>query len=52
MSYSYHELLMAQFKFITLVYCCRFMHSRLREHAESIAFFGGGFRERSVRFLD
>ncbi|XP_078434901.1 peroxisomal ABC transporter 1 [Wolffia australiana] len=26
----------------------RFMHSRLREHAESVAFFGGGSRERSM----
>lgn len=26
----------------------RFMHSRLRSHAESIAFFGGGSREKSV----
>lgn len=27
----------------------RFVHSRLREHAESIAFFGGGYREKTVR---
>lgn len=27
----------------------RFMHSRLRTHAESIAFFGGGSREKTVR---
>ncbi|PAN16788.1 hypothetical protein PAHAL_3G086600 [Panicum hallii] len=26
----------------------RFMHSRLRTHAESIAFFGGGSREKSM----
>ncbi|CAM0885411.1 unnamed protein product [Alopecurus aequalis] len=26
----------------------RFMHSRLRTHAESIAFFGGGSRERAM----
>ncbi|KAF8674398.1 hypothetical protein HU200_048229 [Digitaria exilis] len=26
----------------------RFMHSRLRTHAESIAFFGGGSREKAV----
>ncbi|CAA6660436.1 unnamed protein product [Spirodela intermedia] len=26
----------------------RFMHSRLREHAESVAFFGGGSREKSM----
>lgn len=25
------------------------MHSRLRTHAESIAFFGGGSREKTVR---
>lgn len=25
------------------------MHARLRTHAESIAFFGGGFREKEVR---
>jgi ABC transporter transmembrane region 2 len=28
---------------------CRFMHSRLRTHAESVAFFGGGSREYAVR---
>jgi ABC-type uncharacterized transport system fused permease/ATPase subunit len=28
----------------------RFMHSRLRTHAESIAFFGGGSREKAVSF--
>ncbi|KAJ0976938.1 hypothetical protein J5N97_012412 [Dioscorea zingiberensis] len=26
----------------------RFMHARLRTHAESIAFFGGGFREKDM----
>ncbi|KAG1331147.1 ABC transporter D family member 1-like [Cocos nucifera] len=33
----------------------RFMHSRLRTHAESIAFFGGGSREKAIvdsRFRD
>ncbi|KAM0940004.1 putative ABC-type fatty-acyl-CoA transporter [Dioscorea sansibarensis] len=33
----------------------RFMHARLRTHAESIAFFGGGFREKEMidsRFRD
>ncbi|KAJ0960450.1 hypothetical protein J5N97_001732 [Dioscorea zingiberensis] len=33
----------------------RFMHSRLRTHAESVAFFGGGSREKSmvdVRFRE
>lgn len=33
----------------------RFMHSRLRTHAESIAFFGGGSREKSMidsKFMD
>ncbi|KAH9718662.1 ABC transporter D family member 1 [Citrus sinensis] len=27
----------------------RFMHERLRAHAESVAFFGGGAREKAVR---
>lgn len=26
----------------------RFMHERLRTHAESVAFFGGGLREKEV----
>jgi ABC-type uncharacterized transport system fused permease/ATPase subunit len=26
----------------------RFLHSRLRTHAESVAFFGGGDREKSM----
>ena len=30
----------------------RFMHERLRTHAESIAFFGGGAREKAVRYLN
>jgi ABC-type uncharacterized transport system fused permease/ATPase subunit len=30
----------------------RFMHSRLRTHAESIAFFGGGSREKAVSSLN
>ncbi|AEE87127.1 peroxisomal ABC transporter 1 [Arabidopsis thaliana] len=29
----------------------RFMHERLNTHAESIAFFGGGAREKAVSFL-
>ncbi|KAB5548156.1 hypothetical protein DKX38_011562 [Salix brachista] len=29
----------------------RFMHERLRTHAESVAFFGGGKREKDVSFL-
>lgn len=29
----------------------RFMHARLRTHAESVAFFGGGSREKAVSFL-
>lgn len=28
------------------------MHERLRTHAESVAFFGGGAREKVVSFLD
>ncbi|KAF7834291.1 ABC transporter D family member 1-like [Senna tora] len=28
----------------------RFMHERLRTHAESVAFFGGGAREKAVSF--
>lgn len=37
--------------------CCthnfkyRFMHERLRTHAESIAFFGGGAREKDVSLM-
>jgi ABC-type uncharacterized transport system fused permease/ATPase subunit len=27
---------------------CRYAHSRLRTHAESVAFFGGGSREQAV----
>lgn len=27
------------------------MHERLRAHAESVAFFGGGYREKAVSFL-
>ncbi|MQL82696.1 hypothetical protein Taro_015178 [Colocasia esculenta] len=30
----------------------RFMHNRLRTHAESVAFFIGGSREKAVRYLD
>ncbi|KAI5001649.1 hypothetical protein ZWY2020_026299 [Hordeum vulgare] len=30
------------------IFSFRFMHSRLRTHAESIAFFGGGSRERAM----
>ena len=29
----------------------RFMHERLRTHAESVAFFGGGKREKDVSCL-
>lgn len=29
-------------------YQIRFMHERLRTHAESVAFFGGGAREKMV----
>ncbi|XP_039031058.1 ABC transporter D family member 1-like [Hibiscus syriacus] len=29
----------------------RFIHERLRTHAESVAFFGGGAREKAVRYL-
>lgn len=32
-----------------LMHSFRFMHARLRTHAESIAFFGGGAREKVVR---
>lgn len=28
------------------------MHERLRTHAESVAFFGGGSREKAVSFLN
>ena len=28
------------------------MHERLRTHAESVAFFGGGAREKTVGLLD
>lgn len=37
----------------SLKYCnmIRFMHERLRTHAESIAFFGGGAREKAVYSL-
>lgn len=28
------------------------MHERLRTHAESVAFFGGGAREKAVIFLN
>jgi len=31
-------------------FLCRYAHSRLRTHAESVAFFGGGSREQAVRF--
>lgn len=27
------------------------MHERLRAHAESVAFFGGGYREKAVSLL-
>lgn len=30
------------------LWLCRFIHSRLRTHAESVAFFGGGSREQAV----
>ncbi|KAH9718658.1 ABC transporter D family member 1 [Citrus sinensis] len=30
----------------------RFMHERLRAHAESVAFFGGGAREKAVLILE
>lgn len=30
------------------VFIIRFMHERLRTHAESVAFFGGGAREKEV----
>lgn len=30
----------------------RFMHERLRAHAESVAFFGGGAREKEVTSLN
>jgi len=28
------------------------MHERLRTHAESVAFFGGGAREKAVSYLN
>jgi hypothetical protein len=37
--------------FENFVFFSRFMHSRLRTHAESIAFFGGGSREKAVSFF-
>nr|CAD59604.1 peroxisomal membrane protein ABC transporter homologue [Oryza sativa Japonica Group] len=36
------------FSFNLVNYVTRFMHSRLRTHAESIAFFGGGSREKAI----
>ncbi|MQM23003.1 hypothetical protein Taro_056064, partial [Colocasia esculenta] len=29
----------------------RFTHNRLRTHAESVAFFGGGSHEKAIRYL-
>ena len=37
--------------YLTLSFIIRFMHERLRIHAESIAFFGGGAREKAVSNL-
>ena len=49
---SWQSQLVVQFKeskaLIWWVFFSRFMHSRLRTHAESIAFFGGGSREKAV----
>lgn len=37
------------FRFFLII--IRFMHERLRTHAESIAFFGGGSREKAVSYF-